>query len=111
MHIGNVAAIVAALSALFLVSAAQAEEGVCRGFAGTSGTLKYDGLKCALKSSPGNYVIRKTVWESKEPDVYKAFLPIANHTFTCELTQAGGSGKDDLEITKYSLFEVPLSPA
>jgi hypothetical protein len=98
-----IAAITAALYIVSFAPAVQAEEGICRGFAGGSGTLKYSGAKCALKSRPGNYVIRRTVWENKDADAYKAFLRVANRTFTCEMTIAGGGGKDGIDIVKYKL--------
>ena len=88
---------------LAVAPTAEAEEGICKGFAGDSGGLKYAGVKCALKSNPGNYVIRNTVWEKKDPEVYKAYLPVANRTFTCELTQSGGSTNTTYEIIRYTL--------
>jgi len=59
----------------------------CAISAGTNGGHKFATLRCAKRSSPANYVIRRTEWESKNKKAYRELARMAGQRFTCTLTK------------------------
>ena len=105
MRTKHLIAVVAVILTSWLVPAAQAEPGTCKVTAGSSGKIKYAVIKCALKRSPENYVIRSTLWESEDSKGYKELAPIAGRSSTCKLTQERSEPRGEIVTTYYKMSD------
>ena len=84
-------------------AAGKAVKGVCVFVSGTIGKGKYATIKCYKESSPGNYVIRKTVYERDDREAYRDLAKLAGLKLRCDLVKTGTYYRDDYLITNYSV--------
>ncbi len=86
-------AMVAAGSVSESFAANAARNGVCVGFAGTHAGSGYAGLKCYLKTSPGEWVIRMSVSERDDAARYRQLLRLPKRPRDCTLTEGTPRGE------------------
>jgi hypothetical protein len=71
------------------MAASSENNSTCVGFAGTTGGVKFAGIKCARDIDPGNYAIRYIVKERDDPAQYKALLRVPRKPIRCTLVDKG----------------------
>ncbi len=85
------------------VEAADPHNSTCLAFAGSEGGYPYAGFKCALDSSPHNYVIRNVVKERDNKSQYQKLLRLPKHPVRCTLIKGGTTNSGGMVSTHYKI--------
>jgi len=85
------------------MAASSENNSTCVGFAGTTGGVKFAGIKCARDIDPGNYAIRYIVKERDDPAQYKALLRVPRRPIRCTLVDKGTMRKFDANVTEIEI--------
>jgi hypothetical protein len=77
--------------------------GACVGFAGSTGGVKFAGIKCYRDIDPGNYVIRYTIKERDDPAQYRQLLKVPRKPVRCTLVNKGSHHSGTMDVTTYDI--------
>lgn len=78
-------------------------EGKCHVQTGLQGKSKFVVLKCAKNSAPGDFIIRNSIFERKDPKGFKELSKLSGHSFSCQLTRGKTSIENGWEMEHYKL--------
>lgn len=97
------AAIIAGVVALDGAAQADTQKGRCTVAASVHGGKKFAVLKCDRASSPGDFIIRSTVFEKNDRAGYNKLARFSGHRFTCDITYDNTTRGIGVETAHYKL--------
>lgn len=97
------AAIIAGFVVLGGAAQADTQKGRCAVVASVHGGKKYVVLKCDRASSPGNFIIRSTVFEKSDRAYYNKLARLSGRRFTCDITYGNTTRGIGVETSHYKL--------
>ena len=96
-------AIIAGFVVLDGAAQADTQKGRCAVAASTHGAKKFVVLKCDRASSPGNFVIRSTVFEKDDRAHYNKLARLSGRRFTCDITFGNRTRGIGVETSHYKV--------
>ena len=97
------AAIAVGVTAIHVPGHAATLKGRCMVTATVHGGKKFALLKCDRADFPGDFIIRRQVWEHKDRKDYKRLARFAGRRFACDITYDKTTRRGMIESNIYSL--------